>query len=273
MLTAGEIAGLKNDLREFYNNFLKYTAIGSYYQVTRLARDNKYHNYIMKYLDEDMKVLDIGIGSGIMTMEMARIAKEVIGVDISSSVVDFAAALKNIEMRRYKLIEDYKRKNFNTANIANVSYQVDDVENLSFRSKTFDLIIAQDLIEHLPAPIKAINQMLRCLKDNGILVLVLHTPNIDTNLNIESWRRDISKMKNKDAVSKMNYNVLLSWFKRNKIKILDYNILYTKKWLNLVTALIKPYRGAQFLENLEETVIFVLEKPVNFQTSDHNNYS
>jgi ubiquinone/menaquinone biosynthesis C-methylase UbiE len=214
----------------------------------------------MKYLEPEMSVLDLGMGSGILTMEMGRIAKEVIGVDIASRVVDFAAALKNIETRRYKLIEDFKRKNLNTEKIANVSFQVDDAENLSFRDNKFDMIVAQDLIEHLPAPIRAINHMLRCLKVGGKLILVLHTPVIDTNLNIESWRKDISKMKNKDAVSKMNYNVLLTWFKRNNIKILEYDITYTSKWVNLLTKTIKFYKGAKFLEYYEDTIVFVIEK-------------
>ncbi|MEW5820089.1 MAG: class I SAM-dependent methyltransferase [Cyanobacteriota bacterium] len=260
MLTAGEIAGLKNDLRDFYNNFPKYTTIGSFYQITKLSSDSKYIKYIMKYIEPDMKVLDLGMGSGIITMEIARIAREVIGVDIASRIVDFAAALKNIEIKRYKLIEDFKRKNYNTSNIENVSYQVDDAENLSFKDNTFDLIISQDVIEHLPAPIRAINHMLRCLKPRGRLILVLHTPIIDTNLNIDSWKKDISKMKNKDAVSKMNYNVLQTWFKRNKIKIIEYEIIYNSKFVNNITNTFKFYKGAKFLEQYEDTIILVIEK-------------
>ena len=260
MLSAGEIEGLKNDLRDFYNNFPRYTTVGLYYQITKLSSDHKYNNYVLKYLQPDMKVLDIGMGSGIITMEMARIAKEVIGIDIASSVVDFASSIKKIELRRYKLIEDYKQKNLNTDKISNVSYQVDDAENLSFKDDTFDLIVAQDIIEHLPAPVKAIIQMLRCLKKGGKLILILHAPNINTNLNIESWQKDISNMKNKDAVSKMNYGVLLSWFKRNKIKVKEYNIIYDNDKINKLTGFLPFFKGAQFLQHNEETIIFVLEK-------------
>lgn len=260
MFTAGEIAGLKNDLRDFYNGFLKYTTINSFYQVTKLTSDTKYVNYVMEYIEPDTKVLDVGMGSGILSLEMTRISNDVTAIDIASSVVDFAASLKAIEIRRYKLIEDYRKQNYNTDNMANINYQVCDAEALSFKNKTFDLIVAQDIIEHLPAPIKALNEMFRCLKDDGKIVLILHTPVLDTNLNIESWKKNISKMKNKDAVSKMNYSVLLTWFKRKKIKVKKLEIIYDHPFINALTSVIKQLQGALFLERFEETIILVLEK-------------
>ena len=260
MFTAGEIAGLKNDLRDFYNDFLKYTTVNSFYQVTKLTSDTKYVDYIMKYLEPESKILDIGMGSGILTLEMARISNDVTGIDISSSIVDFAASLKAIEIRRYKLIEDYKKQSYNTDKMANINYQVCDAEALSFKNNTFDLIVAQDILEHLPAPIKALTEMFRCLKDDGKIVLILHTPVLDTNLNIESWKKNIALMKNKDAVSKMNYSVLLTWFKRKKIKIKKLKIIYNNPLINSITNTIKQLQGALFLERFEDTIILVLEK-------------
>ncbi|MGD9580165.1 MAG: class I SAM-dependent methyltransferase [Vampirovibrionia bacterium] len=260
MFTAGEIAGLKNDLREFYNNFLKYTTINSFYQISKLTTDNKYTKYVMRYIEPESKVLDIGMGAGILTLEMARISKDVTGIDVASSVVDYAAGLKNIELRRYKLIEDYKKQNYNTDQMSNINYQVCDAEALSFKNNTFDIIVAQDIIEHLPAPIKALNEMIRCLKDNGKIILILHTPELDTNLNIESWKQNIAKMKNKDAVSKMNYSVLSTWIKRKKLKVDKLKVTYNNPFINLLTSLITKLQGALFIEKFEDTIILILEK-------------
>jgi ubiquinone/menaquinone biosynthesis C-methylase UbiE len=260
MLSAAEIEGLKKDLRDFYNRFPRYTTLGSFYQITKLSQCNFYIDYVLEYLEPDMKVLDIGTGAGILTLEMARIAKEVTGIDIASRVVEFASALKQIELKRYKLIEDYKRAKLNTDKLNKVEFHVADAENLPFKDNAFDLIVAQDLLEHLPAPIKAINNMMRCLNDNGKLILIMHTPNIDINLNIESWKKDISSMKNKDAVSKMNYNMLKSWIKRKNIKVYKHKVIYDKPEINYLTGIFKWLNGAQFLERNEETIIFVLTK-------------
>jgi ubiquinone/menaquinone biosynthesis C-methylase UbiE len=261
MLSAAEIEGLKNDLREFYNKFPRYTTLGSFYQVTKLSHIKLYNSYILPYLEPHMRVLDVGIGAGLLTLEMARVTKEVVGIDIASKVIDFAKNLKDIETRRFKLIEDYKRKNLRTDNInKNVQFYVADAENLPFKDNYFDVIVAQDIIEHLPAPIKAINEMLRCLIPTGKCILILHTPNIDINLNIESWKKDISLMKNRDAVSKMNYNVLNSWLKRKKIKIFKNKVIYNENWANILTGMFPFLNGAKFLERYEETIILILEK-------------
>lgn len=260
MLSAGEIESLKNDLRDFYNNFPRYTTLGSFKLITELSTDAKYIKYIMKYLEPYMNVLDVGMGSGVVTMEMARIAQQVTGVDIADRTVDFANKLKEIELRRYKLIEDCNRKDLHTANVSNVSCMVSDVDKLSFKDKTFDLIVAIDLIEHLPAPIKSISEMLRCLKVNGILILMVHTPNVDVNLNIESWKTDIFKMKNKDVVFKINFNILKRWFKKKNIQVLEYDVIYNSKWLRLLTKIIPQLKGAQLIEKYEDEIIFVLNK-------------
>lgn len=263
MLSAAEIAGLKNDLRDFYNKFPKYTTLGSFYQLSRLAPNGFYSNYIMKYITPEDKVLDLGCGAGIFTLEMARIAKEVVGIDFASNVVDFANRLKKVEYRRFKLIEDYRKQDFKTDKIPNVSFQIGDAEELPFKDQTFNLIVAQDLIEHLPAPVRAISEMYRCLQDKGKIILIYHTPDIDINLNIDAWQENLPEMKNKDAVSKMNYNLLKSWFKRNNKKIIESKIIYTSPLINLLSKVFFWLYGSKALERYEDTLIFVLVRDMD----------
>lgn len=260
MFSAAEIAGLKNDLKDFYSNFTRYTTIGSFYQTKKLSQDDKFIKYVLKYVEPGMKVLDVGIGAGLMTLELARISDDVTGIDIASSVIDFASDLKKIEIKRFKLIEDFKKLNYKSDNLEKINYQVEDIENPSFKNKKYDLIVAQDIIEHLPAPIRAITHMVNSLNKGGKMVLIVHTPIIQPNLNIEEWKKDISQMKNKDAVSRMNYNVLKTWFKRNNLKVLESKVIYRNEFLNILTRYLKSYRGAQFIQKYEETVIFVLER-------------
>ena len=86
--------------------------------------------------------------------------------------------------------------------------------------------------------------------------------NIDINLNIESWNNDLSSMKHKDAVSKMNYNVLYSWFKRKNLHILEKGIFYKPKLLNILCSVFSCLKGAQSFEKYEDEVFFVLKKSI-----------
>ena len=65
-------------------------------------------------------VLDAGCGNGYMSKQMAQTAKQVIGIDFTSN-----------------LIQDATRKN----NTENVKFIEGDLTNLPFRENTFDVIL------------------------------------------------------------------------------------------------------------------------------------
>lgn len=58
------------------------------------------------------------------------------------------------------------------SNLTEVQYPEVDMQNLPYENDSFDLIISDQVIEHLPDPIKAIKESYRVLKKNGI---ALHT--------------------------------------------------------------------------------------------------
>lgn len=55
-----------------------------------------------------------------------------------------------------------------------------DAQNLPFRSGIFDMVLALELLEHLPAPEKALTEFHRVLKSRGILTLTTPTPKSPT---------------------------------------------------------------------------------------------
>ena len=55
-------------------------------------------------------------------------------------------------------------------NIRNTSFQVQDSYNLTFPDKTFDVVIASNLLHILYEPAKPLNEVKRVLKDNGIFI-------------------------------------------------------------------------------------------------------
>ena len=52
---------------------------------------------------------------------------------------------------------------------------VSDACNLPLRKNSFDLIICQDLLEHVPYQVQSVLEIFRILKDNGIAIIT--TPN------------------------------------------------------------------------------------------------
>lgn len=62
-----------------------------------------------------------------------------------------------------------------TATANNAVGRAEDAVNLSFADGSFDLVVSSECIEHVPAPARAIGEMLRVLRPGGHLVMT--TPN------------------------------------------------------------------------------------------------
>jgi SAM-dependent methyltransferase len=100
-------------------------------------------------------VLDAGCGSGYGANFLAcKGAKYVLGVDISPEAIAYAR-------------EHYHRDN--------LEYQVMDVTNLELDDKTFDVVVAFEVIEHLQNQEKFLAEIARVLRDGGLFII--STPN------------------------------------------------------------------------------------------------
>lgn len=97
--------------------------------------------------DPEYTVLDIGCGNGVSTANM--IGKVKVGVELSEK-----------QMIRAK-------KNF-----PDINYVVADARELPFKSNTFDLIVAINLLHHVNDPEKIIEECHRVLKRGGKLLTV-----------------------------------------------------------------------------------------------------
>ena len=113
------------DIRVWYNKFL-----GNL--VKDHERQNPRHQRVKQTLEKiikaEMKVLDIGCGTGISSKFMGELGAEVIGVDISDELIKFA---KNKSAQQ------------------NVNYIVEDATQLNLQM-SFDAITIIDSMEHIP---------------------------------------------------------------------------------------------------------------------------
>jgi SAM-dependent methyltransferase len=100
------------------------------------------------------KVLDVGAGNGALTLLLARCLPDVrvVGVDITST-----------------LVEEAKRQ-AEKLHLHNVEFMEGDALNLPFESRSFDAAVCQTLLIHLGQPAKAVAEMSRILKPDGIFM-------------------------------------------------------------------------------------------------------
>ena len=121
----------------------------------------KYHYHIPRDIEilskikPGGKVLDIGVGIGCDTELLCKKGFEVFGIDLTSRSVESTRARLNF----YGLKADIKQGN---------------AEKLDFPDNTFDAVYSFGVLHHTPDTEKAINEVHRVLKPNGIALIMLY---------------------------------------------------------------------------------------------------
>jgi SAM-dependent methyltransferase len=102
------------------------------------------------------RVLDAGCGVGYGAARLAATAENVVGVDVSDDAIDYARAHYGAP---------------------NLSFAVMDVTALALESASFDIACSFETIEHVDDAERAVGEVARILRDDG--VLVVSTPQVE----------------------------------------------------------------------------------------------
>jgi len=94
---------------------------------------------------EKLNVLDVGCGTGVITLLLAEMGHTVTGIDFSEGMLGKA------------------KERTNSLNLI-VNFTIGDAENLPFEDESFDLVINRHLLWTLPDPERAIFEWRRVLK-------------------------------------------------------------------------------------------------------------
>lgn len=117
--------------------------------IQRIKKDLLGKNYAQKTL------LDIATGSGYVAVEMAKLGMKVIACDLSKqSIKNLQKYKKELGLKNLKIIECY-------------------AEKIPLQNKTVDYIVANAILEHIPAENEAINEWKRLLKKNGRMFITV----------------------------------------------------------------------------------------------------
>lgn len=125
-------------------------------------RYTKYAPWMLKTFNFEQykgkKVLEIGVGSGIDHLELAKSEAILTGIDITPKSIELTK--KNLELHGYQ------------SNLL-----VADTENLPFKDETFDIVYSFGVLHHTPDIQKAIDEIFRVLKPRGKVLLSLYNKN------------------------------------------------------------------------------------------------
>jgi SAM-dependent methyltransferase len=129
---------------------------------------------VLSYLPKKKgKLLEIGCSFGVLAFELARRGYQVTGVDVNPISIQLANEINRI----------LEEKNVCFAN-------VDFIDN-EFPAGEFDIVVTVEVLEHIRDDQRAIGEIHRILKDNGLLIVsVPYTETTQTSVSspISSWR-------------------------------------------------------------------------------------
>ena len=188
-------------VKTYYDNFLDYLKHDHDRENPRHAKIKRDLSSIIK---KNMRVLDLGCGTGITTRYIAELGAKVTGVDLSPKLIEFAKAKSTHE---------------------NADYWIGDITKINFGKKKFDAICLCDIIEHIPR--EKIPDLLKNIEKYSFINTIIYLNIPDARL--QNWLR--KNRPEKLQIIDESYSVMeiLGWFssinfEAIKIKIYGVNL-------------------------------------------------
>lgn len=226
-------------------------------------------NYVSSFCEWHGKaVLDAGTGFGRFARALALKGATVSGVDINPDMVEIARS-RNKDLK------------------SRLDFQIGDIENLSFKDETFDVVVCIETLMHIPNPLKAVREFARVTRPCGLVFLGIN--NIFSavkfvqamGLHVKFYNR----LKHRPKIPKIHHSnricEIRSWVRNNNLKIRDeigFGLLHPETNLAIAPGLsinLVPHRvsktflygekmyglGRTWLKHVMKAIVVVGEKP------------
>ena len=128
------------------------------YSVNKLGFNNWIFNQYE--LRDGIRVLELGCGAGVIWKDNIDKLPE----DISLILTDFSEGMINEAMS-------------NIDENSNIKYMQVDIQNIPYEDKSFDIVIANMMLYHVPNLNQGLSEVKRVLKDNGIFYCATYGEN------------------------------------------------------------------------------------------------
>ena len=174
-----------------YDNFVNKKAFKTYKVL---------YKFLLADTMETKHLLEIATGTGTHSIDLCKQIPNITATDLSPEML--------------KIANKKSREN----NITNINFQIEDSCNLSFPDKSFDTILASNILHLLYKPDWALVEMKRVLKNNGKIIIptYYHGHNLFTHI--------ISRF-----MSLSGFKVRSRWSVKSFKKFLDKNGFVLKK--------------------------------------------
>lgn len=124
---------------------------------------------VEKYCKRGMRILDLGCGTGLLSMQLSSLGFDVVGLDVEHDNPEKIEEFKKKKGLQFKI---WKTLESNT-----LKFYFYDGLKLPFRSQSFDTVVAHAVIEHIPR--KNLTYLLREIKrilKSGGTFFIFRTP-------------------------------------------------------------------------------------------------
>jgi 2-polyprenyl-3-methyl-5-hydroxy-6-metoxy-1,4-benzoquinol methylase len=132
---------------------VKKKVIPKYTREADLKRLRYIKNQLFSHVQtERARILDVGCGNGIISINLGEAGFEVTGVDVSQAAIDVARGHNPFE---------------------NVNFEVLPAENLASFTQKYDAIVCSEVLEHLENPCTFLKDISKNLDNEGILIVTV----------------------------------------------------------------------------------------------------
>ncbi len=149
---------LTKDMSNFYNEvkFPNYDDFDDYASLYDKGMSNLFTQRLDRELNYASKVLELGCGTGQLSLFLARGNRQVYGVDISNGSLLVG--------------EKFRRDN----KVSNAYFMKMDVFDLKFKQNTFDFTISNGVLHHTKDARKAFKHLVDVTKPGGLIAIGLY---------------------------------------------------------------------------------------------------
>jgi len=155
--------------------------------------------HIKNEISTEMDILDMGTGTGEIPIGICSNAKSINAIDFSPEMIRIARAKAH--------------KN----GIKNISFLVEDGNQLNFQDNSFDVILIINLLHVVPKPENIINEAKRLIKKEGKIIVVSFLNNENLKSKLISY---VMKSKGHPVTTPFNSNTICEFIIKYSLKII-----------------------------------------------------
>lgn len=196
-----------------------YRKVATYYHAFRLEGKAANNEFLVtpatiKLLGNvrGKRVLDLGCGTGIISLKLRKKGAKVSGIDLSPEML--------------KIAKTYAK---------NIDFKLGSAERLPYDSENFDIVVSVLVFDYVKNLGKALNEVWRVLKLNGYFIVAVRNPVTTVSHSIKSKKIKFA-LKNKTVREFDRYFVerIVShnwWSRDSKLHAVEYDIHRTYETL------------------------------------------